>query len=47
MSKKQFYLGQEILASTVLFGKEYYWMKDGDGTIYLVKIGPTGEPDFS
>lgn len=35
MSKKQYYMGQEILGHTNLFGKDYFWMRDGDGTVYL------------
>lgn len=43
---KQTYMGQEILFRTHLFGKDYFWMKDGDGTVYLVKE-KDGIPDFS
>ena len=35
--KKQMYYTQEILFQTNLFGKDYFWMKDVDGTIYLAK----------
>lgn len=41
------YMGQKILFKTNLFGKHYYWMQDGDGTIYLAKVGEDGLPDFS
>lgn len=44
---KKIYMGQEILFLTNLFDKEYYWMKDGDGTIYLTHVGDDGTPDFS
>lgn len=41
---KTFYYTQEILFRTILFGKEYYWMKDVDGTIYLAPIDEKGNP---
>lgn len=54
---KQFYMGQEVLSLDYLPrhpyipGKYYFWMKDGDGTIYLVKAKElsdgTYEPDFT
>jgi len=47
MAKKNLYMGQEVLFKTVLFDKEYFWMKDGDGVIYLAKVGEDGLPDFS
>ncbi len=34
---KTMYYTQEILFATKLFGKDYFWMKDVDGTIYLAK----------
>lgn len=46
------YMGQEILGQTYLprggwaRGRLYFMMKDGDGTIYLVKEND-GLPDFS
>lgn len=40
------YFSQEVLAKTELFGKEYYWMKDVDGTIYLVGTDENGNPVF-
>ena len=43
---KQYFFGQEALFMTTLFDKEYFWMKDGDGTIYLVR-STDGIPDFS
>lgn len=46
MAKKQMYLTQEILFQTHLFGKDYVWMKDIDGTIYLTKLGEDGAPSF-
>jgi hypothetical protein len=47
LKKGTTYAGQKILFVTELFGKEYFWMEDGDGTIYLVKLGEDGLPDFS
>lgn len=44
--KKQYYMGQEILFLTTLFGKQYYWMRDGDGVVYLAHVGENGQPDF-
>lgn len=35
---------QRIRAHTVLFGREYYWMEDVDGTWYLLPVGQDGEP---
>ena len=35
---------QKVLFFTELFGKPYYWMEDGDGTIYLAKCGEDGNP---
>lgn len=29
-----------MLFSTILFGKSYFWMQDGDGLTYLVKAKP-------
>lgn len=29
---------------TWLFGKEYYWLRDVDGTIYLAHVGEDGLP---
>lgn len=40
------YFSQEVLSKTFLFGKIYYWMKDVDGTIYLVKSDNEGNPVF-
>lgn len=44
--KTETYMGQVVLFPTTLFGKSYFWMKDGDGVIYLVKE-TNGLPDFS
>ena len=41
------YLGQTILFRTHLYGKDYFWMRDGDGTHYLCRIGENGFPDLS
>jgi hypothetical protein len=38
---------QKITFVTNLFGKDYYWMRDTDGTDYLAKIGPDGNPVFA
>lgn len=40
------FAGQKITYSSFLFGKNYFWMQDGDGTIYLAK-NVDGKPDFS
>jgi hypothetical protein len=42
---KQTYLGQEVLFQTSLYGKDYVWMKDGDGTVYLLRL-IDGVPQF-
>jgi len=47
MAKTQYYMGQKILFLTTLFGKEYFWMQDMDGTTYLARVGKDGFPDFS
>lgn len=44
--KKTKFLTQTILYKTVLFGKEYYWMQDIDGTIYLTTITERGTPEL-
>ena len=41
------WMGQTILFRTHLFGKDYYWMRDGDGTHYLSHIGDDGLPDLA
>lgn len=35
------YMGQKVLFETSLFGKNYFWMQDGDRVIYLAKAKPT------
>jgi len=35
-----YYMGQKVLSRTELFGKTYFWMEDGDGTVYLTKAKP-------
>lgn len=35
--KKVKYYTQTVLFQTNLFGKDYFWMQDVDGTIYLLK----------
>ena len=42
----QTYMGQKVLMYTEIAGKNYFWMQDGDETIYLVKE-IDGLPDFS
>lgn len=44
MSKTQYWMGQKILFSTVLFGKPYVWLQDGDGVIYLARLDENGSP---
>lgn len=41
------WMNQRVEFLTMLFGKEYYWMRDGDGTIYLARVGKDGLPDLS
>lgn len=36
MPKQQWYT-QTVLGVTHLFGKDYVWMRDVDGTVYLAK----------
>lgn len=44
---KSEYMGQKVLFKTWLYGKDYVWLQDGDGTIYLVRLGEDGLPEFS
>ncbi len=46
LAKTVDYMNQKILSLTVLFGKEYYWMQDTDGTIYLMRVGEDSLPVF-
>lgn len=39
--------GQRVLFKTNLFNKEYFWMEDIDGTVYLASIDEYGNPEFS
>jgi len=41
------FMGQKVICKTELFGKEYYYMRDHDGSVYLVRIGENGYPDFT
>lgn len=41
------YLGQTVLFITYHFDKEYIWLKDGDGTHYMVRTDDYGLPSFS
>lgn len=45
--RKNEWHNQRILSKTLLFGREYYWMRDTDGTHYLSKIDEAGNPDLS
>lgn len=40
----QFVAGQELLYKFELFGKEYYMLRDIDGTKYSTKIDEYGNP---
>ena len=41
------YMGQEVICKTELFDKEYYYLRDHDGTVYLTRIKEDGTPDFT
>lgn len=41
------WMGQRVEFLTCLYGKEYYWMRDGDNVVYLAKVGKDGLPDLS
>ena len=45
MPRPKFY-SQTILGTTTLFGKEYVWLQDVDGTVYLAHIDEFGQPDL-
>lgn len=45
--KKVIWHNQEVMFETVLFGKNYFWMKDTDGTTYLAKVDKDGNPDLT
>ena len=34
----QYWKGQKVLGTTVLFGKDYVWMEDPEGKVYLVRV---------
>jgi hypothetical protein len=34
---KEKYFTQDIIGTTILFNKYYFWMRDVDKTIYLIK----------
>lgn len=40
--------GQRVIAPgiTTMFGKEYVWMQDRDGTIYILPLDEEGVPQF-
>lgn len=35
---------QEVLFTTEHFGKEYVWMKDIDGHVYMTRLDEEGQP---
>lgn len=41
---KTYWKTQEVLFATRLFGKDYVWLKDVDGTIYLLPLDEDGQP---
>lgn len=41
------FMSQKVICKTELFGKNYYYMKDVDGTIYLVGMDEDGNPKFA
>jgi len=43
MAKAQYWMGQKILFQSTLFGKEYFFMQDHDGTIWLAGAEPVYE----
>lgn len=47
MSKKVVIQGQEVLFYTWHYGKEYMWLKDIDGTHYMVRVDEQGKPIFA
>lgn len=40
------YFTQTVLFKTHLFGKNYFWMKDVDGQIYLTHENEDGLPEI-
>lgn len=40
------YFTQTVLFKTHLFGKDYFWMEDVDGTTYLVHENEDGLPEI-
>jgi hypothetical protein len=44
--KKSRIANQRVHARTVLFGKNYFWLTDTDGTWYLLREGEDGNPSF-
>ena len=53
MAKTQYWYNQKVLFRTHLpagdwaKGRDYYFMEDVDGTIYIAKVGLDGNPDLS
>ena len=44
---KQYFLTQEFLFYTSHFGKDYAWLKDVDGTVYMVRVDENLQPVFA
>lgn len=42
-----YYFTQKMIALTELFGREYYWMEDTDGTLWLAQVDENGNPDLT
>ena len=40
------WMNQKVEFLTNLFGKEYYWMKDPTGVVYLARVGTDGLPSI-
>jgi hypothetical protein len=42
------FAGQRVIAPGIsnLFGKEYVWLQDHDGTIYILPLDENGVPQF-
>ena len=38
------WMTQKVEFLTSLFDREYYWMRDVDGKVYLAKVGKDGTP---
>lgn len=40
------FAGHKVLFGTNLFGRNYFWMQDPEGVVYLAR-NTEGKPDFS